>query len=101
MSEEKFKELYKNVKKEQIIEELYYKCEANKELYIGYERLNNIINELEKWLEYSINEHTNVIKNNNDIYWEIIQKETYVDRIMILNCVLDKIRELKGSDNNE
>ena len=48
MNEEKFKELYKNVKKEQIIEELYYKCDANKELYIGYERLNNIINELEK-----------------------------------------------------
>ena len=59
MNEEEFKELYKNVKKEQIIEELYYKCEANKELYIGYERLNNIINEFEDFIT-NVDSHINL-----------------------------------------
>lgn len=63
-------------------------------------RLNNIINELEKWLEYSINEHTNVIKSNNDIYWETIHKEKYEDRILIMSFVLDKIKELKEKSND-
>ena len=69
-----------------------------KELYDEVIRLNNIINELEKWLEYSINEHTNVIKSNNDIYWETIQKEKYEDRILIMSLVLNKLEELKGGD---
>lgn len=38
-SYEKFQALYKNTKKEEIIEELYYKCKANKELVSEIERL--------------------------------------------------------------
>ena len=65
------------------------------------ERLNNIINELEEWLIKIIEDNEKTINNNKDLQWEIIQKETYLDRIMILNCILDKLRELKGSDSNE
>ena len=39
MNNEKFQALYKNTKKEEIIEELYYKCKANNELVSEIERL--------------------------------------------------------------
>lgn len=51
----------------------------NKELYKEIERLNNIINELEKWLK---EEQINSVDLDE---WTIIQ-------------VRDKITELKGSD---
>ena len=43
MNEEKFQELYKNTKKEEIIKELCYKCKANNELVHEIERLNSRI----------------------------------------------------------
>ena len=49
---------------------------ANEEI----ERLNNIINELEKWLE---DKNKNALQDDN--YWE----------------VLNKLQELKGSESNE
>ena len=70
MNEEKFQELYKNTKKEEIIKELCYKCKANNELVHEIERLNNIINELEKWAE----------------------------DYRFANIFKDKLQELKGSD---
>lgn len=100
MSEEEFKELYKNVKKEEIIQELCCKCNANKELnniIKNYEintiptlehnidvlvdsedRLNNIINELEKWLLLEISIHC---------------EDDIIDTLY--SGVLNKLKELK------
>ena len=65
------------------------------------ERLNNIINELEEWLDSFVIDLLGTIKYNNDEYWEIIHQEKYEDRVEILNLVLDKLKELKGSDSND
>ena len=49
------------------------------------ERLNNIINELEKWLnEYKIQ----------------CKKYDSNSTIIVINCILDKLQELKGGENN-
>lgn len=79
MNEEKFQELYKNTKKEEIIKELCYKCKANNELVHEIERLNNIINELEKDIK---NLYTYGIKNN-------AEQRDYL---------LNRLQELKGDD---
>lgn len=60
--------------------------------------MNKELNELEEWLIQIIEDHKKTINHNKDLQWELMHKETYIDRIMILNCILDKIRELKGSD---
>lgn len=59
------------------------------------ERLNNIINELEKWLEERIEKHTEDYldwKYDRNVYLAVDEK---------LQDVFDKLQELKGSDNNE
>ena len=55
------------------------------------ERLNNIINKLEKWLNDEIYRHEEVYKPSNPIFIENGE----------LHKVLDKLKELKGSDSNE
>ena len=73
MNNEKFQALYKNTKKEEIIEELYYKCKANNELVSEIERLKNIIKEVREILK----KHTTKFK---DIYipasesWCLLEK---------------------------
>lgn len=55
--------------------------EKNKEI----ERLNNIINELEKW-----------IKEDNICF----ETQFYMGRCVNFQCILDKLQELKGSGSN-
>lgn len=62
--------------------------------------MNKELNELEEWLIQIIEDHKKTLNHNKDLQWELMHKGTYIDRIMILNCILDKIRELKGSDSN-
>ena len=60
---------------------------ANKEI----ERLNNIINELEKWLGESIEKHT-----EDYLDWKY-DRNVYLAGSKKLQNVLDKLQELKGS----
>ena len=73
---------YDKLTKEEIIkildDTLGYIDKQEKEI----ERLNNIINELERWL----NEE---------------KEATFYDYQFAIEDVLDKLRELKGSDKNE
>ena len=65
------------------------KLEAKiKELQQEKERLNNTINKLEKWLNDEIYRHEEVYKPSNIIFIENGE----------LQKVLDKLKELKGSD---
>jgi len=59
--------------------------ELNNVNYISFVEANKVINELEKWLKEYI-----------DLFEEpdSFEEQTIED----LNCVLDKIKELKGSD---
>lgn len=51
-----------------------------------------IIDELEKWLEETLNE-----LKQNDIY----DRTSYeMGQIIATECIIAKIEELKGSDNN-
>lgn len=70
----------------------------NKELKEEIERLNNIINELEKWL---LEEHkkkqkwyNEQLSTNDKRYYE----EKYLTSLTMINVFFDKIKELKGSD---
>ena len=56
------------------------------------ERLNNIINELEKWLGESIEKHT-----EDYLDWKYDRK-VYLAGSEKLQNVFDKLQELKGSD---
>jgi hypothetical protein len=56
------------------------------------ERLNNIINELEKWLEESIEKHT-----EDYLDWKY-DRNVYLAGSEKLQNVFDKLQELKGSD---
>lgn len=52
-----------------------------------------IIDELEKWLEETLNE-----LKQNDIY----DRTSYeMGQIIATECIIAKIEELKGSDSNE
>ena len=77
MNKEDFIKMYKNTKKEEIIEELFYKCTANY-------RLNNIIDELEKWA-----------KENNVNARDIYGYEMEDTKVIYLEDFLDKLKELK------
>lgn len=57
MSEEQFQKYYKNIKKEEIIKELFYKCKAN------YEVITELTNKIDKAIEY--------IENEIPCLWEI------------------------------
>ena len=65
---------------------LYDKINAEQEV----ERLNNIINELEKWLE-----------EQRDYYYENYYYSDFNAYGSKCDDVLDKIKELKGSESNE
>ena len=56
------------------------------------ERLNNIINELEKWLGESIEKHT-----EDYLDWKY-DRNVYLAGSKKLQNVLDKLQELKGVD---
>ena len=56
------------------------------------ERLNNIINELEKWLEESIEKHT-----DDYIDWKY-DRNVYLAGSKKLQNVFDKLQELKEGD---
>ena len=64
--------------------------------YIGadllVDRLNNIINELEKWLGESIEKHT-----EDYLDWKY-DRNVYLAGSKKLQNVLDKLQELKGSE---
>ena len=66
-----------------------YKYESKKEI----ERLNNIINEFEKWLVESIEKHT-----EDYLDWKY-DKNVYLAGSEKLQNVLDKLQELKGDNN--
>ena len=70
-------------------EEVYYFVGTIRYAYDEIERLNNIINELEKWLkeQKDINDRTNSI---------IFNARGFEDK-----QVLNKLQELKDSDSNE
>ena len=90
--------------KEKIIKEIFsedflndIKDEKDKEI----ERLNNIINELEKWL---LEEHKKKQKWYNEqlsINDRRYYKEKYLTSLTMINVFFDKLQELKGSENNE
>lgn len=72
----------------------------NSQLYIkDYKdeitRLNNIINELEKWLE---DKQKETILSKRDFSEDRIDIQVYNSRIYALNDCIDKLKELKGSD---
>ena len=50
------------------------------------ERLNNIINELEKW-----------VKEDKECF----ETQFYMGRCVNFQCILDKLKELKGDSSNE
>ena len=82
MSNGKFQVLYKNTKKEEIIEELYYKCKANNELVSEIEQLNSIINK--KNIEITILKNKlDMIKNNVDDLIKRKDKQAILDIIEI------------------
>ena len=56
------------------------------------ERLNNIINEFEKWLVESIEKHT-----EDYLDWKY-DENVYLAGSKKLQNVFDKLQELKGSD---
>ena len=68
-----------------------YIGEKDKEI----ERLNNIINELEEWLEESIEKHT-----DDYLDWKY-DKNVYLAGSEKLQNVFDKLQELKGDGSNE
>ena len=61
-------------------------------LFKEIERLNNIINELEKWLEERIEKHT-----EDYLDWKY-DRNVYLAGSEKLQNVFDKLQELKGSD---
>ncbi len=61
-------------------------CEATKEI----ERLNNIINELEKDLQSNIAYYDNLYEEQDE--------QEYIDKYFALKEVFEKLQELKGSE---
>lgn len=84
MNKDDFIKMYKDTKKEEIIEELFYKCNANY-------KLNNIIDEFENWLKTIPNYFMDTRSLNSGI-----EKQNGMKYIIDLS--LEKLKELKGSD---
>ena len=88
----------------------YRNIEDTTKLQKEIERLNNIINELEKWLNYSIEKINEKLKNDKE---EIIVKDGIIMNMndyQILRLktfrtkmkeVLDKIKELENGRSDE
>ena len=92
MNKETMRKLYETTPKDILInilissrEEVKKLQSRNKERKQEIERLNNIINELEKYIKYI---------NENYIYDEVGMK------IFVVSTLQDKLQELKGSNNN-
>ena len=66
--------------------------DEEQELVEEIERLNNIINELEKWVVESIEKYT-----EDYLDWKY-DRNVYLAGSKKLQNVLDKLQELKGSD---
>ena len=66
-----------------------YKTNQDKEI----ERLNNIINELEKWTWYYQDE---VIKDQGQYAQDMINQSYYEGKIDGIQGIIDKLKELKG-----
>ncbi len=77
MNKEDFIKMYKNTKKEEIIEELFYKCTANY-------RLNNIVNELEAMFDGDL-----------DGFFTINEKGSCNEIIEVIQNYKNKLKELK------
>lgn len=83
MNEEKFQELYKNTKKEEIIKELYFKCKANYEL-------ENIIKEVRETLN-----------NKRDIFTTLLLNGSYRNYEELLYQVDEEIRKILDKENKD
>ena len=80
------------------IEHLLRTCKALDYSQKEIERLNNIINELEKWLlEESKKKqkwYNEQLSTNDKRYYE----ENYLTSLTMINVFFDKLQELKGSE---
>ncbi len=100
MNDEKFQALYKNTKKEEIIEELYYKCKANNELVSEIERLKEEIKGYEQERERVLN----IIEERNHKAIEYIEenKTSFEDNLYCFDNMLEDVTPLldilKGVD---
>lgn len=63
-----------------------YLNKVNIELSVEKNRLNNIINELEKW-----------VKEDKECF----ETQFYMGRCVNFQCILDKLQELKGDKSND
>ena len=74
----------------------------NRELKQEIERLNNIINELEKYCNEEIEDYNTKLKyyeNNKDLRSRVLDLiDEYEGEKVCFEDMLDKIKELKGSD---
>ena len=86
------KEVERLTKQNKALNEMY---ELTKKEYI---RLNNIINELEKYCNEEIEDYDKNIKSQ---YITDIAKEQYEGEKVCFEDMLYKIKELKGSESNE
>lgn len=113
MNEESFNNDYKNVKKKEIIKELYYKCKANRNYFEEIVNLRSeneilkqnyfmeqdltkttlyIIHSLDKWLNYFQDE---VIKDKGTYAQDLINQSYYEGKIDGIQVAIDKLKELK------
>lgn len=102
-SYEKFQALYKNTKKEEIIEELYYKCKANKELVSEIERLNKentILRQNSQYLVKQKDELEEVINKAIEYIENYLCSDEYIqsDINSIANAFVKLVDILKGDD---
>ena len=78
-------------------EEVYYHIGALRYAYDEVERLNNIIDELEEWLE---EEQDRLARETSHIYEDSLGKTRLVNENIYeeVQKIKDKLKELKGSD---
>lgn len=83
MNKEAFIEDYKNIKKQDIIEELYYKCKANRDYYVEIERLNKEL--------FDISEvNRKLFKENMELIKEL---KLYGGKLVITNAEVKDVWE--------
>jgi len=83
VNKEAFIEDYKNIKKQDIIEELYYKCKANRDYYVEIERLNKEL--------FDISEvNRKLFKENMELIKEL---KLYGGKLVITNAEVKDVWE--------
>lgn len=82
---------------EETIQELNKQNKRIEELCLEIERLNNIINELEKYCIEEIEDYSKEIKSQ---YITDITRSQYEGEKVCFEDILDRLQELKGSDSN-